>query len=120
MTNRFRFSDKRSLRSDKSTGGNAGKVYTHSFSVSLLYRFNFSATRVKHGLGIPVRRLASLEDKVQGRLKGDATVVVGRHIAIVRVAAILAVDDLCHALERLDDHFFRHDVILQPIGDVLA
>src|SRR4030095_4718285 len=83
-------------------------------SVFVFSRFNFSSAGVKHGLGVAVRRLASFEDQGQGRLKGDTLVVVGRHVSIVRITGILAIDDFRHPLKRLNDHLFGHDSMLQP------
>src|SRR5262245_19736541 len=83
-------------------------------------RFNLSAPRVEHWLGVAVRRLRAIEDKVQRRLKCDVSIVVRRHVAIVAVAVILAVDDLRHALKRLDYLILRDDAVLEPVGDMLA
>ena len=47
---------------------------------------------MKDRFGVAVGLLASLEDEIAGGLKADAGLEIGRHIAVIRIARILAVD----------------------------
>src|SRR5262249_13251530 len=85
-----------------------------------LQSLDLSATGVKYRLGITVGRLPSLQDEIQSRLKGDAPLVIRRHITVVGIALILPIDDLRHSFKSVDDLVLREDAVLQPVGDVLA
>ena len=75
---------------------------------------------MQHELGIAVGELPALEHQVERALKGDTVFEIGRHVVILGIAFVLAVDDFSHLFEHLAHLLLRGDAMMQPVGDMLA
>ena len=56
--------------------------------------------------GVAVGFGTAFEDKFECCLKGETLIEMGRYVAIVGIAGVLAVDDGGHSFERAADLFF--------------
>ena len=84
--------EKSSLKSNTTERGEPWRL--------LACRFHLATPGMKHRLRVAVISFPSFENQIQGSLKGAALVELRRHLAIVGIAVILAIDDLCHSPER--------------------
>src|SRR5699024_6373102 len=86
----------------KRPGRIPGALHTLTLNM-LLLGFVHSTPVVQQRLGITGRLLDSLEDQVAGGLEGTGACVIRSHRRVVRVACVLLVDHLGHALQSLPD-----------------
>src|SRR5919109_1114971 len=85
---------------------------TLSVKSVLLCGLDLTPPRVQHRFGIAVRCLSSLENQIQGCLKGDAFFKLRHHLAIVRVVFVLSVHDPGHSFKGLLDLLFADDTVV--------
>jgi acetolactate synthase-1/2/3 large subunit len=82
-------------------------------------RLRLAPARVQDEFGVAVRLIESLEHQIAGR--GERGVLISRrHGAIVRIAGVLPIDHLRHALHGVQHLLLADDTVVQPVGDVLA
>src|SRR5208283_2147381 len=80
---------------------------------------HLAPARVKYPLRVAIWLRAPLEDQIRRRLKSEA-IEARRHRPVERIASILPVDDGCHPLQRFHHLLGRNNLMVKPIGDMLA
>src|ERR1700690_400376 len=89
-------------------------------SLTRLLQHLFLAPDSENGFGIAVRLLAAFGYQVASGVECDATVQIGAHRLVSRVAVILLVHDLRHALQGHHHLAPTASPVTQPVGHVLA
>src|SRR5690606_10551453 len=82
--------------------------------------FEAQTPGMQQRLSVAGRLLAALEHQITGGAEGMGLLEVRCHRAVGRIAGILPVDHLSHALQRLAHLSLADHAVVQPVGDVLG